>query len=234
MLVILLTKTAYSRSIGGGRFEALYKEVLPILEEMLETLNYLLSHAEPNKRDMFTELCLTVPVRLTNLLPFLGHLMRPLVHALNSGPDLVNQGLRTLELCIDNLTSEFLDPMLEPVLRDLMTALYNLLRPVPFSHQQAHSAVKILGKLGGRNRKFPQTPYLLEFHPVSEDIILQFNIEDQEQDFKIASWVELAVKNVRNPLQYNRENAVELLKQCSLLFTSEVSRPNERFLELSS
>ena len=26
-------------SIGGGRFEALYKEVLPILEEMLETLN---------------------------------------------------------------------------------------------------------------------------------------------------------------------------------------------------
>lgn len=207
-------------SIGGGRFEALYKEVLPILEEMLETLNYLLRHAEPTKRDLFVELCLTVPVRLTNLLPHLGYLMHPLVHALNSGPDLISQGLRTLELCIDNLTSEFLDPTLDPVLRELMTALYNLLKPVPFNHQQAHSAVKILGKLGGRNRKFAQTPYLLEFHPVSEDIVLQFDIQGEERDFQIASWVDLAVKHVRNPAAYNRENAVTFLKQCSLLFVS--------------
>jgi transformation/transcription domain-associated protein len=125
-----------------------------------------------------------------------------------------------LELCIDNLTSEFLDPTLDPVLRELMTALYNLLKPVPFNHQQAHSAVKILGKLGGRNRKFAQTPYLLEFHPVSEDIVLQFDVEGQQQDFQIASWVELAARHVRNPAAYNRENAVTFLKQCSLLFVS--------------
>ena len=187
---------------------------------MLETLNYLLRHAEPSKRDLFVELCLTVPVRLTNLLPHLGYLMHPLVHALNSGPDLIGQGLRTLELCIDNLTSEFLDPTLDPVLRELMTALYNLLKPVPFNHQHAHSAVKILGKLGGRNRKFSQTPYLLEFHPMAENIVLQFDIEGQEQDFKIATWVDLAVRHVRSPAAYNRENAVNFLKQCSLLFVS--------------
>lgn len=146
--------------------------------------------------------------------------MHPLVHALNSGPDLISQGLRTLELCIDNLTSEFLDPTLEPVLRELMIALYNLLKPVPFNHQQAHSAVKILGKLGGRNRKFSQAPYLLEFHPVSEDILLQFNIEGQDQEFKIGSWVDLASRHVRNTSAYNRENAVKFLKQCSLLFIS--------------
>ena len=35
-------------------------------------------------------------------------------------PELVAQGLQTLELCVDNLTPEFFDPTLSPVLRDLM------------------------------------------------------------------------------------------------------------------
>jgi hypothetical protein len=40
-----------------------------------------------------------------------------------------------------------------------MNALYNLLKPVPFDHLHSHAAVKILGKLGGRNRRFQQMPY---------------------------------------------------------------------------
>ncbi|KAG8763311.1 hypothetical protein FRC12_008615 [Ceratobasidium sp. 428] len=100
------------RAMGGGKFESLYNEVLPLLRDMLESLNRQLQAAEPSKQDLLVELCLTVPVRLTNLLPFLSFLMRPLVHALRAGPELVAQGLRTLELCIDNLTQEFLDPTL--------------------------------------------------------------------------------------------------------------------------
>jgi len=72
------------------------------------------------------ELCLTVPVRLSALLPHLHFLMRPLVLALQAGPDLVSQGLRTLELCIDNLTPNFLDPIMAPVINDLMQALWKV------------------------------------------------------------------------------------------------------------
>ena len=59
-------------------------------------------------KDLFVELCLTVPVRLSSLLPYLPMLMDPLVSALNGSQTLVNQGLRTLELCVDNLQPDFL------------------------------------------------------------------------------------------------------------------------------
>ena len=59
-------------------------------------------------KDLFVELCLTVPVRLSSLLPYLPMLMDPLVSALNGSQTLVSQGLRTLELCVDNLQPDFL------------------------------------------------------------------------------------------------------------------------------
>lgn len=191
---------------------------------MLETLNHLLTHSEPSKRDLFVELCLTVPVRLTNLLPHLGYLMKPLVYALNAGTDLVNQGLRTLELCIDNLTAEFLDPTMAPVLRDLMNALYNLLKPVPFDHLHSHAAVKILGKLGGRNRRFQQMPYLLEYQPSGEEIFAKLQVDGTEREFEVSKWINIAVGQLRNPSEANRAPAVNMLKQCSLLFMTEVCR----------
>ena len=54
------------------------------------------------------ELCLTVPVRLSVLLPYLHMLMDPLVSALNGSKMLISQGLRTLELYVDNLQPDFL------------------------------------------------------------------------------------------------------------------------------
>ncbi len=213
-----------TRSIGGGRFEALYKEVLPILEEMLETLNYLLAHSEPGKKDLFVELCLTVPVRLTNLLPHLGYLMKPLVHALNAGSDLVSQGLRTLELCIDNLTSEFLDPTMGPVFRDLMSALYNLLQPLPFNHQHSHSAVKILGKLGGRNRRFQQRPYLLDYRPIEENISISLTFENRRERLAAAGWIDTAARAVSHSRSHYRLEAIKLLKQTSNLFLQNVGQ----------
>ncbi|KAI6119305.1 FAT domain-containing protein, partial [Pisolithus croceorrhizus] len=97
---------------GGGRFELLYKEVLPLLPEMLESLNRQLFASDGFSREMIVELCLTVPLRLTHLLPHLSYLMHPLALALRGSPELASQGLRTLELCIDNLTPDFLDPTL--------------------------------------------------------------------------------------------------------------------------
>ena len=78
--------------------------------------------------------------------------MQPLIYALQGGAEFVSQGIRTLELCIDNLTGDFLDPILKHVLRDLMEALHSHLKPLPGSHHHAHTTIRILGKLVGRNR----------------------------------------------------------------------------------
>ena len=138
------------RSIGGGRFELLYKEILPLLEMLLETFNHLLEGARKKaERDLYVELTLTVPARLSHLLPHLNHLMKPLVVALRAGSDLVGQGLRTLELCVDNLTADYLDPIMAPIMDELMAALWDHLRPNPYSHFHAHTTMRILGKLGG-------------------------------------------------------------------------------------
>ncbi|KAL0563573.1 transcription-associated protein 1, partial [Marasmius crinis-equi] len=153
---------------GGGRFELLYKEVLPLLPDMLECLNRHLLASEGPTRDMIVELCLTVPLRLTHLLPHLSYLMQPLALALRGSPELVSQGLRTLELCIDNLTPDFLDPTLSIVLRELMEALHSHLKPLPSSHLLSHTTIRILGKLGGRNRRLLTKEPSLEYTHHSE------------------------------------------------------------------
>lgn len=160
-----LLMRALFRSIGGGRFELLYQEVLPLLQVLLEGLNGLLATAhQPHLRELFVELCLTVPVRLSVLLPYLSYLMKPLVLALDAGTELVSQGLRTLELCVDNLTQEFLEPIMSPVLKELMAGLRKHLRPLPYNLAHSHAAVRILGKLGGRNRRYLKDP--LDMHAI--------------------------------------------------------------------
>ncbi|KAJ1816716.1 transcription-associated protein 1, partial [Coemansia sp. RSA 2598] len=156
---------ALFRSIGGGRYESLYKEVFPVLQNLLETLNSALGFTKlaSSMQELFVEICLTVPVRLSVLLPYLSLLMKPLVFALESGPELVSQGLRTLELCIDNLTREFLDPILTPVMDEIMSSLWLHLRLPSSASTHAPVAARILGKLGGRNRhmlltRFPAEP----------------------------------------------------------------------------
>ncbi|KAL4241981.1 DNA Damage Response and Repair Kinase [Abortiporus biennis] len=153
---------------GGGRFELIYKEVLPLLPDMLDCLNRQLQASEGQNRDLIVELCLTVPLRLTHLLPYLNYLMQPLTLALRGGPELVSQGLRTLELCIDNLTPDFLDPTLNTVLRELMEALYSQLKPLPANHHHAHTTIRILGKLGGRNRRLLSKEPTMKYHHYSE------------------------------------------------------------------
>lgn len=192
------------RSIGGGRFELLYKEILPLLEMLLEVLNNLLLAArKPQERDLYVELCLTVPARLSNLLPHLSYLMRPLVVALRAGSDLVGQGLRTLELCVDNLTAEYLDPIIAPVIDDLMTALWDHLKPHPYSHFLAHTTMRILGKLGGRNRKFLTGPPGLEYQSFADDdcsIDIRLMGSSKDRAFPAKLGVELAIATLsENP-----------------------------------
>ena len=47
-------------------------------------------------------------------------LMDPLVSALSGSQNLISQGLRTLELCVDNLQPDFLYDHIQPVRAELM------------------------------------------------------------------------------------------------------------------
>ncbi|RKP34561.1 armadillo-type protein, partial [Dimargaris cristalligena] len=219
---------ALFRSIGGGRFETLYKEVLPLLRMLLENLNALLNTThERHMRDLFVEICLTVPVRLSVLLPYLALLMRPLVLALEPGSELVGQGLRTLELCIDNLTQEFLDPIMAPVINDIMWALWKHLQPDPYDQSLSHTTVRILGKLGGRNRRmfksFPQLNYL---NPAQK--VLHMNIYfhgiDHPHPLPLDECLAMATRVLENPAVdfFYKEKALALVTgQLALLVDTQ-------------
>ena len=214
---------ALFRSIGGGRFENLYKEVLPLLQVVLENLNGLLVVSDRIKRDLYVELCLTVPVRLSVLLPFLSYLMRPLVLSLESGSELVTQGLRTLELCVDNLTQDFLTPLLAPVLPEVMTALWKLLKPAPLVNPAySHQTLRILGKIGGRNRRVLGPNQLNYTSPANRaQMLLKF--EDRTEGVALGPIVELAFKTLKRGDVHYRRLAFTFLKHTAATILQNVS-----------
>ena len=84
------------------------------------------------------------------------------------------QGLRTLELCVDNLQPDFLYDHIQPVRAELMQALWRTLRnPVD---NIAHVAFRVLGKFGGGNRKMLREPQMVKnFQRTVVNIFLPFN-----------------------------------------------------------
>lgn len=201
---------ALFRSIGGGSHDLLYQEFLPLLPNMLEGLNRLQSglHRQ-HMKDLFVELCLTVPVRLSSLLPYLPMLMDPLVSALNGSYCLVSQGLRTLELCVDNLQPDFLYEHIQPIRAELMQALWRTLHN---STDQAHVAFRVLGKFGGGNRRMMIEPQKLEYNDRetnSPNVVVFFQGVSQSIDFPIEKVIEAAF----NALKSNTTD-VFYRKQC--------------------
>ncbi|KAF9485316.1 hypothetical protein BDN70DRAFT_848082 [Pholiota conissans] len=213
--------------VGGGRYELLYNAVVPLLPEMLESLNRQLLSSEGQTRDMVVELCLTVPLRLTHLLPHLTYLMQPLALALRGNPELVSQGLRTLELCIDNLTPDFLDPTLSTVLRDLMEALFSHLKPLPASHHPAHTTIRILGKLGGRNRRLLTKEPALRYRHHSEPAKLVISFSGMIESIDISPVARLASQCISKVSTVDSTHAYIYLENClSMLFHEGINGRN--------
>ena len=82
------------RSISAGKFEDSYKELLPIIPTVLNGLYRVISTSKDEVlRHTAVELCLTIPARLSSLLPHMNLLLRVIIPALDSGSgDLVNLG----------------------------------------------------------------------------------------------------------------------------------------------
>ena len=182
------------RSIGGGSHDLLYQEFLPLLPKLLQDLNRFQSGVhQQHMRELLVELCLTVPVRLSSLLPYLSMLMNPLVSALNGSDKLLGQALRTLELCVDNLEPAYINGHIRPVSAELMQALYRTLRDS--SDNLAQDAFRILGKLGGENRKVIMESLRLEYNSHATNspaIITYFQEYSKPVAFSVKKVIETA------------------------------------------
>ncbi|CAO2831293.1 unnamed protein product [Amaranthus hypochondriacus] len=149
------------RALAGGKFENILRDLMSLLQPCLNMLLAMLEGpAGEEMRELLLELCLTLPARLSSLLPFLPRLMKPLVLCLKASDELVSLGLRTLEFWIDSLNPDFLEPSMANVMSEVILALWSHLRPAP--HPWGGKCLQLLGKLGGRNRRFLKEPLALE------------------------------------------------------------------------
>ncbi|XP_075655312.1 uncharacterized protein LOC142625565 isoform X3 [Castanea sativa] len=149
------------RALAGCKFELLLRELIPMLQPCLNMLLTMLEGPTgEDMGDLLLELCLTLPARLSSLLPYLPRLMKPLVLCLKGSDDLVSLGLRTLEFWVDSLNPDFLEPSMANVMSEVILALWSHLRPTPYPW--GAKALQLLGKLGGRNRRFLKEPLALE------------------------------------------------------------------------
>ena len=92
-IIITIMKLVYRNCVCSKRFISMHLSnnqlIIIITHAGLNSLQSGLH--KPYMRDLFVELCLTVPVRLSSLLPYLPMLMDPLVSALNGSQNLVSQ-----------------------------------------------------------------------------------------------------------------------------------------------
>ncbi|KAI3989472.1 hypothetical protein MKX01_022747 [Papaver californicum] len=207
------------RALTGGKFELLLRDLIPTLPPCL---NMLLSMVEgptgEDMRDLVLELCLTLPARLSSLLPYLPRLMKPLVLTLKGSDDLVSLGLRTLEFWIDSLNPDFLEPSMANVMSDVILALWSHLKPAP--HPWGGKALQLLGKLGGRNRRFLKEPLALECKENPEHglrLILTFEPSTPflvPLDRCISLAVAAVLQNNSNMDAFYRKQALKFLRVC--------------------
>lgn len=132
-------------------------------------------------KEIFMELCIALPVRLSNLLPYLTLLLSPVITSLTCSENVVTQGMRTIELCADHLHQDYFQDHLHSVIGELLHGLWSNVRAGDSSaaasatagalasitsaaalssagaaaggNDTARTAARILGKLGGANRR---------------------------------------------------------------------------------
>ncbi|KAJ8954217.1 hypothetical protein NQ318_005812 [Aromia moschata] len=215
---------ALFRSIGGGSHDLLYQEFLPLLPNLLEGLNRLQSGLhKQHMKDLFVELCLTVPVQAQLSVALLADADGPLGVG----------GLRTLELCVDNLQHDFLYEHIQPVRAELMQALWRTLRN---NDQVAQVAFKVLGKFGGGNRKMMIEPQKLDF--ISSDfdppaILARFNYQEQPIEFPVSKIIETAFNALKqsNTDPFYRKQAWEVIN-CYLTASRNLNDDENTLIKL--
>lgn len=182
---------------------------------MLESLNRQLLSSDGPTRDMSVELCLTVPLRLTHLLPHLSCLMRSLAVALRITPNLASQGLRTLKLCIDSLTWILRSASSSANSRRRSSTTSNWL----LSHHLAHTTIRILWKLGGRNCRLLFKEPALTWHHSSEPAKMATSFHGNTESVRLSPIAKLAVRQLPRLGAGDQIHAYNYLEICVSLFS---------------
>ncbi|XP_047310383.1 transformation/transcription domain-associated protein-like [Impatiens glandulifera] len=207
------------RALAGGKFELLLRDLIPMLQPCLNMLLTMLEGpTAEDTRDLLLELCLTLPARLSSLLPHISRLMRPLVLCLKGSDDLVSLGLRTLEFWIDSLNPDFLEPSMANVMSEVILALWSHLRPAPYTW--GVKSLQLLGKLGGRNIRFLKEPLTLECKEIPEHglrLILTFEpstpfLVPLDRFVNLAVMAVMQKNGVVDP--FYRKQALKFLRVC--------------------
>ena len=146
------------------------KELAHQLPTIIDTINRIQENTSSQQlKDLLIELPLTLPLRLSTMLPCFKLFLKPLLAALEAPESegyvyqtkLVH-ALRFLEGYIGQFTTEFFEPLIAEHKARLLRALWRHMRQPPgtFTSQ----VMRILGKMGGRIR-----PYAIPLLPISVD-----------------------------------------------------------------
>ena len=167
ILNYILALRAVFRSVSGGKFEHSYREIASILPDILDGLDMMLRRSSSdNIRCAMYELYLSIPCRLESLLPHFTRILNVFSYAVweTSSDTLANLSLCTFEFWIEYLTPEYILTAMQSqsgLLSKIFSGICAHLKPAPYPYGSL--AVRVLGKLGGRNRQF-----LHEIFPSSE------------------------------------------------------------------
>lgn len=162
------------------------------------------------------ELCLLVPARLEHLIPILPRMMHAAVRALNGSDRSVHIALRVLEVWVESFNPEFIERSMAAVIRPLMAALWNHIRPPPYPF--GAKVAEMLGKMGGRSRRWLGEGASVDYKAIPEyglRVILAF---PPHTSFLVPldRCVQLAWSTVENPANdlHRRKNSLRLLQIC--------------------
>jgi transformation/transcription domain-associated protein len=153
-----------SLTLSNKQLDKCYAELQPLIPLVVSEVSKLhdsLGPYEDLTRSVLIEIALTLPARLAVQTPHMPVLLRLMVPAIGvrSRGDINGVAFKTLDFWIDHLGAGFVYSKLaqDPkTMTDLLNALCNNLRPHPFPYGTA--ALRLLGKLGGRNRLFLSQP----------------------------------------------------------------------------
>jgi hypothetical protein len=162
------------------------------------------------------ELCLLVPARLEHLIPVLPRMMHAVVLALNGSDRSVHIALRVLDVWVESFNPEFIERSMSAVTKPLMAALWSHIRPPP--HPFGAKVAEMLGKMGGRGRRWLSEGTSVDFKAIPEyglRVILAF---PPHTSFLVPldRCVQLAWTTVESGTAdvHRRKNALRLLQIC--------------------
>lgn len=112
------------------------------------------------------EVCLNVPARLEHLIPLLPRMMHAAVRALTGSDRVVEVSLRVLDLWVESFNPEFIERSMMAVMKPMMSALWSHVRPRPYPYGER--VAEMLGKMGGRGRRWLGESISIEFKQIPE------------------------------------------------------------------